>query len=899
MGKCYGNLRSEAMVSFKNKRFRKKEKRIFCAVFCLSIFSLSGVGFSSWLLVQGGDMTYRLYDNVMNAGEVATSNDGTINLKVSRSFDKKEFLKIDGADVESFSQDNSSIEKLNAKLTWSKKQDSVYGEDLLKYFDYQDYDSSSIRQSPYLYCNNLQDDIYFDTHLDGKNYLSSSLYYSNSYEMIDQSQTVDWNSCAEILDYTSEENGYEGFKTIKTAGSYRWDIARRYDSSSKKYYDYTSYIYFPSKMYGEFVGVKYATHRLFTVVSQGTTDNWWPSDASITVSDNKKSYLFTIQYTAKSSSGTDQNVSANVYSSQQSYHDPILSSPSTDWNYIYSCIYDYVGNGYRDFQIKYNNPSYFRADLARRYDAITKKYYDYTVFIYFYTVENGVTKLNLETIELLPNPDTDGTTWSSWPTLTLSIEETSEGYHAFRYKFTYRNSSNVSMDLEGVKSIGNKLIVNEKTMNWSANTNYPVTYTNTGALAYHSSKSMYMYNHKDYRVDFVRRYDATTKKYYDFSMFVYYFIDCGGVYIPTYFFKEFLPEAKDGITANVYPTDFKMEYDENRKAFDYTFKITADSGIITTYEGTISVADRPLVRQESMSFSRHRFGLGYTGTNATYGGFKDYKNYLMTNDYKVDVARRFDAETGKYYDYTVFVIYYTQINFNQRQISWTKKSFLSDLETEGITDSGMWPTDLTIDYDNSNPHFICNLNYVDNGGASRHLNMDIYTTRRAIGESIGYRGKMLDESRPITGYAYYENAGADGTGGYRNFRLRFNGFWDDGTESTLNDTQIKLYDAEWGGYEFDSFAFTNNTIDRTYYLHYIFSDPSGNQKVYTRNLGYSTQTRYYFYQIADLIQNDTIDFEYNLRLVPKDIYKDKASEIFRSFDFDLKISMVREDISHD
>lgn len=875
---------------------------LFHSVFCLSVFSLSGVGFSSWLLVQNGDLTYHLYDNVMNAGEVTTSNDGNITLKVSQSFDKREFLKIDGADVESYSQDNSSIEKLNAKFTWSKKENSVYGDDLLKYFDYQDYDSSSIRQSPYLYCNNLRDDIYFDTHLDGENYLSSSLYYSNSYEVVDQSQTIDWDSCAEILNYTSEENGYESFKTIKSTGSYRWDIARRYDAASKKYYDYTSYVYYAAKMYNRFVGVKYVTHRLYNAVSQGNTKNWWPSDTSITVND-KKSYLFTIRYTATNSAGSEQSVNANIYASQQSYHDPILSMPSTDWNYVYSCLYDYTGNGYHSRQTKYNNPSYFFADLARRYDASTKKYYDYTVFIYFYTLENGVTKLNLETIGFLLDPDTDGTTSATWPTLTLDIGETPEGYHEFRYKFTYRNSSNASINLEGTKSIGNKRIVNDKQMNWAANTNYPVSYTNSSALAYNSSKSMYMYNHKDFRVDFARRlYQDSENRihYYGFTMFVYYFVDCGGVFIPTYFFKEFLPETKDAITANAYPTNFKMEYDEDRKAFDYTFKITADTGVITTYDGAVSVADRPLVRQESMSFSRHRYStLGYTGSNATYGGFNGYKTFLITDDYKVDIARRFDADSGKYYDYTIFVFYYTQLNFNQRQIAWTKKSFLSDLETEGVTDPEMWPTDFTMDYDNGNPHFICNLNYVDNDGVSRHLNTNVYTNRRAISESIGYRGKALDESRPITGYAYYENSGADGAGTYRYFRLRFNGFWEDGTEYALNDTQIKLYDEEWQGYEFDSFAFTNNSIDRIYYLHYIFSDASGNRKVYTRNLGYSSQARYYFYQIANLIRNDTIDFEYNIRLVPKAIYRDRALEIFRSFNFDLKISMVREDLGDD
>ncbi len=318
----------------------------------LSMIALFSVGFASWY-IDGNIETNTKISGTIETGDVEISdNTSYYDLKLTKVIQKDSLEKNAKDQV----NNSDSIEIFDADFKWSNKKNSNYSSALTTYFDIFDSNNPIGDTSPRIISLDTGDTISLPMHmLDAENStIRSSMYYSNSYHIIDGNITDDEKNSLKNLDASSlydssdEKKAQTDSATIETKtnvdignDNFRLDIRRLVKDS--KYYYYRFYLfYYTSKTPRQ---IEKSVSTQISAFSSALTNSSWPSlnskgSATIKTTDKKIStvqIIFDYTDNSKNSKTLTTSFSSACYTNTSEYYSKTIDNTLSNYN-IYKPI---------------------------------------------------------------------------------------------------------------------------------------------------------------------------------------------------------------------------------------------------------------------------------------------------------------------------------------------------------------------------------------------------------------------------------------------------------------------------------------------------------------------------------------------------------------------------------
>lgn len=307
----------------------------------LSMISLFSVGFASWY-IDGKIENKTSTSGTIETGDTEISSRSYYDLKLTKTI-KKSYLE----NVATPKLNNSnSIEIFDSTFKWSSKDSSKYSSPLSTYFDLYDSNNPIGDSSPRLINLDSNDTIRLPMHTLDSNAgtLTSSIYYSNSYHILDKADSSSELSSAEVTyDANDEKNATNQVATIETTtnistglSNCRLDI-RRFVKNSK-YYSYKLYLFYYTNKTPKKIERTVLTPWQFNSFSNALTNSDWPtiSNAKYTINDKKSASTIsgTLGYTANDGSAKTITVtfSTACYTSASEYYSKSIDDTASNYS---------------------------------------------------------------------------------------------------------------------------------------------------------------------------------------------------------------------------------------------------------------------------------------------------------------------------------------------------------------------------------------------------------------------------------------------------------------------------------------------------------------------------------------------------------------------------------------
>ena len=852
----------------------KKFNNIFLIkiIACFSLISLFSVGFASFL-IENVSFSSSL-NGSFNVQDITKEND-YVTLKISKRFDKNEFLK----NVDTSRKDSSKIDKLIASLNWENNgSNSNYLGDLRDYFYLYDAKNPFSESGPYIRVLNNNETLYFENHSYNEELkkLDSSLYYSNSYDLIDTNNTVfdtnEINRQMEIIACLLDpSNGNEvkygevtrndSFNYIKI---YYTEVPRVDNNSNITSYEYRFHIFYhyfdSSEIYRYDVNYNNSTSNLYTsttsLVPSVTVNNFSKTDSLNSTKDSTTTITYTSNFNSNNTTialNSSRNNNNGGYDAQLTNID--LNKTKDDFasyderirNYISSISTNIVSGttleiiSETDEGSNISNPLSFVKAYESRLKTINSSRIDrYGVYILFFDKVSGELILLTNT-----NRYYSGTSYTdtNWPKLNIFSNNT---YGFKDDKGNARTGGSYSSSIVPDSKYSRQYI------------RFYMTHSQNSAI---QNQVYYIFNQYYENIDTNATFDYFTKK----NLIDYMLLVNNNVKNPPSGGKA---EYKDLNIDIAYPYlyGFMTRYrTSDNKYYNYRANIfyyyTGDNASsnnqIRLLQLNYSVVD---ASNESITIDEWpTFTINELYISNRYHDEASYINY--TFDFENEsINKNSETRTSNFGSVTGNL----DLNFIEDEIVRNETKY-RNINSLVNSYSIQTPIDFNRNYglnysinDNGNYNFVSYYSLINNSGTSKYSNTytfgpNLYGFYYGIGTGVNTDSAIYNvtnlENNPNT-YNYLSN------------------------DFYLNDSYIDILSQK------DNKMFT-----------YVFKNDSTNE---TRKfvIGINnTKTKTQLFRTFDSINSNFIDIEYNIKLKVKENYKGLASELIKSFDFNLDLGM--------
>ena len=316
---------------------KKHTLKISCILSMISLFS---VGFASWY-IDGKVENGTSIGGAVEVGDTEISSRSYYDLKLTKVIKKNNLESV----ISSHSNSNS-IEIFDSIFKWENVDGSSYSSPLTTYFDIYDSNNPTGDSSPRLISLDSNDTIRLPMHKLDSNAgtLTSSIYYSNSYHILDKTDSSSELSGAEVTyDASDEKNATSQGATIETTTNISTGLSncrldmRRFVKNNKYYY-YRLYMFYYTDKTPRTIERTIVTPYQFNSFNKGLTNSDWPtiSNAKYTINDKKSasSISSTLGYTANDGSAKTITItfSTACYTSASEYYSKSLDDTTSNYS---------------------------------------------------------------------------------------------------------------------------------------------------------------------------------------------------------------------------------------------------------------------------------------------------------------------------------------------------------------------------------------------------------------------------------------------------------------------------------------------------------------------------------------------------------------------------------------